>query len=127
MVEQNPEDLETKEAFLYKIPQGWKNESIKLISHRERFNNYSIKNMTGESSRMDVKDNSPDDLKAIDLSTYNSDLTATLISKNSETRQKCWDGVAESLGTQDSHWHWGERQKCLTSWNSCNSHKWTLH
>ena len=42
--------------------------------------------MTGKSSRIDVKDNSPDDLKAIDLSTYNSDLTTTLTSKNSETR-----------------------------------------
>ena len=44
--------------------------------------------MTGENSRMDVHDNLPEDLKAMDLSTYNGDITTNLTSKNSESRQK---------------------------------------
>ena len=57
--------------------------------------------MTGEKSKMDAHENLPEDLKAIDLSTYNGEIITNLTSKNSEVRQKCWDGVAESLGTQD--------------------------
>ena len=61
--------------------------------------------MTEENSRMDVNENFPEDLKAMDLSTFNSDITTNLTSKNSKSSQKCWDGVVGSLGTQDFSWH----------------------
>ena len=41
----------------------------------------------------------------MNLSTYNGDITTYLTSKNSESRQTCWDGIAESLDTQDFTWH----------------------
>ena len=53
---------------------------------------------------MDVNGNFPEDLKAMDLSTFNGDITTNLTSKNSEVRQACWEGIAESLGTQDFTW-----------------------
>ena len=61
--------------------------------------------MTGEKSKMDVHGNLQEDLKAMDLDTYNGDLITNLTSKNSEVRQTCWDGVSGDLGTQDFSWH----------------------
>ena len=77
--------------------------------------------MTGENSRMDVHENLQEDLKAMKLSTYNGDITTNLTSKNSEVRQACWEGIAESLGTQDFTWH-----KTDTDVKGRNICHWTL-
>ena len=54
---------------------------------------------------MDANDNFPVDLKAMDLSTFNSVITTSLTSKNSRSRHTCCNGIAGSLETQDFAWH----------------------
>ena len=73
---------------------------------------------------MDVNENYPTDLKAMNLVTFKPDLTTTLTSRNSESRQRFWDRLAaKSLETQDflaQNRGWRKRQSHLSSANRDN-------